>query len=226
MAVHPLRPATYRRLGEPLPHQLANRTQISPLAHIAFIIPWCQGFIISGISCRFQQLSQSKGQVIYALLTRPPPSTAETASSWLACVKHSVSVHPEPGSNSSSKIYFHTLRVFYVVSIFVLLTVELFISLYSFSIVLAPFSRGEYKYTTSLLFCQYYFFIFSPAFFQKTKNSRFFNASRCFYISTIFSNSINFYKKLSCIQSLVMENTLSDTWLEFLFSIQCFLQLL
>ena len=28
VAVHPLRPATDRRLGEPLPHQLANRTRI------------------------------------------------------------------------------------------------------------------------------------------------------------------------------------------------------
>ena len=34
MAVHPLRPATYRRLGEPLPHQQANRTQSSPAASL------------------------------------------------------------------------------------------------------------------------------------------------------------------------------------------------
>ena len=32
MAVHPLRPATYHRLGGPLPHQQANRTQGSPAA--------------------------------------------------------------------------------------------------------------------------------------------------------------------------------------------------
>ena len=31
MAVHPLRPATDRRLGRPLPHQLANQTQAHPL---------------------------------------------------------------------------------------------------------------------------------------------------------------------------------------------------
>ena len=30
MAVHPLRPATDRRLGEPLPHQLANQTRDHP----------------------------------------------------------------------------------------------------------------------------------------------------------------------------------------------------
>ncbi len=71
--------------------------------HIAFISFSCENLIISGISCRFQQLSQSKRQVSYALLTRPPSSATEVVSNRLACVKHSVSVHPEPGSNSSFK---------------------------------------------------------------------------------------------------------------------------
>ena len=31
MAVHPLRPATDRRLGGPLPHQLANQTRVHPV---------------------------------------------------------------------------------------------------------------------------------------------------------------------------------------------------
>ena len=31
----------------------------------------------------------------------------------LACVKHSVSVHPEPGSNSSFNIYFHLLKSYW-----------------------------------------------------------------------------------------------------------------
>ena len=31
MADHPLRSATDRRLGEPLPHQLANQTQVHPV---------------------------------------------------------------------------------------------------------------------------------------------------------------------------------------------------
>ena len=34
VAVHPLRPATYHRLGGPLPHQQANRTQGSPAASL------------------------------------------------------------------------------------------------------------------------------------------------------------------------------------------------
>ena len=32
MAVHSLKPATDRRLGEPLPHQLANQTRVHPIA--------------------------------------------------------------------------------------------------------------------------------------------------------------------------------------------------
>ena len=75
MAVHPLRPATHHRLGEPLPLQLANGTQSSLTAHIVFIILGCPKIIISGISIRFQMLSLTVRQVLYALLTRPPPKS-------------------------------------------------------------------------------------------------------------------------------------------------------
>ena len=36
------------------------------------------------------------------------------SSHRLACVKHSVSVHPEPGSNSSFNINFHYLNLFFL----------------------------------------------------------------------------------------------------------------
>ena len=75
MAVHPLRPATHHRLGELLPLQLANGTQSSLTAYIAFIILGCPKIIILGISIRFQMLSLSVRQVLYALLTRPPPKS-------------------------------------------------------------------------------------------------------------------------------------------------------
>ena len=78
MAVHPLRPATYLRLGEPLPHQLANRTQGSPQAS-PFITKLCSLMTLSGIISSFLLLSQSRRQVPYALLTRPP---------WLPWCKH------------------------------------------------------------------------------------------------------------------------------------------
>ena len=131
MAVHPLRPATHHRLGEPLPHQLTNGTQSSLTAHIAFITKSCDSVIISGISIRFQMLSQSVRQVLYALLTRPPPSPE--GSSRLACVKHSVSVHPEPGSNSSFNLF---TQFFQLIVYTYLLFVDFFISLYSVANVL------------------------------------------------------------------------------------------
>ena len=59
----------------------------------------------SRINPPFGGLSRSEGQVGYALLTRAPvASTAllQPDAPRLACVKPVASVHPEPGSNSSS----------------------------------------------------------------------------------------------------------------------------
>ena len=60
-----------------------------------------------GISDCFRSLSLSKGQVLHALLTRPPLSLSSLdrsripiSSVRLECVMHAASVHPEPGSNS------------------------------------------------------------------------------------------------------------------------------
>ena len=78
MAVHPLRPATYLRLGGPLPLQLANRTQGSPQAS-PFITKLCGFMTLSGLVSSFLLLSRSRRQVPYALLTRPP---------WLPWCKH------------------------------------------------------------------------------------------------------------------------------------------
>ena len=78
MAVHPLRPATYLRLGGPLPLQLANRTQGSPQAS-PFITKLCGLMTLSGLVSSFLLLSRSRRQVPYALLTRPP---------WLPWCKH------------------------------------------------------------------------------------------------------------------------------------------
>ena len=72
MAVHPLRPATDRRLGEPLPHQLANQTRGHLSAHKALVIRGCPQITLCGISSRFQLLSPTERQVPHALLTRSP----------------------------------------------------------------------------------------------------------------------------------------------------------
>ena len=72
MAVHPLRPATDRRLGEPLPHQLANQTRGHLSAHKALASRRCLPKASCGISSRFQLLSPTERQVPHALLTRSP----------------------------------------------------------------------------------------------------------------------------------------------------------
>ena len=74
MAVHPLRPATDRRLGEPLPHQLANQTRSHLSAHKALVSRGCPLDTLCGISSRFQLLSPTERQVSHALLTRSPLS--------------------------------------------------------------------------------------------------------------------------------------------------------
>ena len=72
MAVQPLSPATDRRLGEPLPHQLSNRTRVhlSPIKSL-IVLP-CDKTMLCGISVRFQTLFPTDRQVAHALLTRPP----------------------------------------------------------------------------------------------------------------------------------------------------------
>lgn len=63
-------------------------------------MPW-------GINPNFSGLFPGQGQVPYALRTRAPVAggvQALPAAPRLACVRPAASVHPEPGSNSSSLI--------------------------------------------------------------------------------------------------------------------------
>ena len=123
MAVHPLRPATDRCLGRPLPHQLANQPRAclpagASMERPLFIPRRCRLKIVSGISTSFPLLSQSGRLITHVLLTRPPLTSAifqykyfhMARSVRLACVRHAASVHPEPGSNSSLCIQSFSLR--------------------------------------------------------------------------------------------------------------------
>jgi hypothetical protein len=104
VAGRPLRPATRRRLGRPLPHQLADRPRVHPWPSMAFYTQTMRSRVISGISLGFPGLSQSQGQVTHVLLTRSPLEYPRRGlSARLACVKHAASVRPEPGSNSPSR---------------------------------------------------------------------------------------------------------------------------
>ena len=101
MADHPLRPATDRRLGRPLPHQLANQTQNPLLApglavprfHHRHPSPWSHA-VLPLLSERY---SPQRGR----FSTRySPVCHAPCGHIRLACVRHAASVHSEPGSNS------------------------------------------------------------------------------------------------------------------------------
>ena len=105
MAGRPLRPATRRRLGRPLPHQQTDRPRAHPQPK-NFPPPNMRKMVISGIRPSFPGLSRSQGQVTHVILTRSPlihPVQAPSFSVRLACVKHAASVRPEPGSNSPLK---------------------------------------------------------------------------------------------------------------------------
>ena len=74
MAGQPLSPATDRRLGGPLPRQLANQTRGHLSAIKSLTSKGCPFDVSCGISSRFQLLSPTERQVPHALLTRPPLS--------------------------------------------------------------------------------------------------------------------------------------------------------
>ena len=74
VAGRPLRPATRHRLGEPLPHQLADRPRAHPgaVACATFSVPKNPSVAASGINPPFGGLSQSPGQVAHVLRTLAP----------------------------------------------------------------------------------------------------------------------------------------------------------
>ena len=105
MADRPLRPATRRCLGEPLPHQQADRPRDPPKAPEPFLNAPCGALRVLGINPGFPGLFPSSGQVSHVLRTRSPLSHWDRSPGIvrLACIKHAASVRPEPGSNSPSR---------------------------------------------------------------------------------------------------------------------------
>ena len=100
---HALTPATHLRLGEPLPHQQANRTQGHPQAESHLwsgdIIRYYRQFpaAIPGLGADTLRVTlpfaavqiQCKHRILLARL---------------ACLIHAANVHSEPGSNPSIKL--------------------------------------------------------------------------------------------------------------------------
>ena len=104
MAVHPLRPATRRRLGRPLPHQQADR----PRAHLApkkLSNHHTKGSsypVLDPVSQAYPRV-QGRSPTCYSPVRHSSTSASTGLSVRLACVKHAASVRPEPGSNSPQK---------------------------------------------------------------------------------------------------------------------------
>ena len=112
VAGRPLRPATRLRLGEPLPHQLADR----PRAHRevpgscespASTVRKCSPTVTSGISSPFSELSHvftaDYPRVTHPCATPTREYCYPLISVRLACLIHAASVRSEPESNSPLK---------------------------------------------------------------------------------------------------------------------------
>ena len=98
MADHPLRPATDRRLGGPLPRQLANRTQAHPLPINLSSTPDVRGHYIR----YYPRVGTAiPGQGADCLRVTHPFAAMHCCTARLACIRHATSVRSEPGSNSS-----------------------------------------------------------------------------------------------------------------------------
>ena len=102
MAGRPLRPATHRRLGEPLPHQQANGAQAHPRAAEAFDPVGMSRRDVMRYYNRFPGIIPHS-RADYLRVTHPFATVHPAEAGFLvrlACVKHAASVRPEPGSNS------------------------------------------------------------------------------------------------------------------------------
>ena len=107
MAGHPLRSATDRRFGGPLPRQLANQTRIHPIPP-EFFTPYhailCAYAVLAVISNCYPpvwgRLSTRYSPVRHSVNQESIRKLHPNRFVRLACVRHAASVHPEPGSNS------------------------------------------------------------------------------------------------------------------------------
>ena len=104
MAVHPLRPATRRRLGRPLPHQQADRPRAHPTPKKLSNHHTKNGSypVLDPVSQAYPEV-QGRSPTCYSPVRHSSTPASSRLSVRLACVTHAASVHPEPGSNSPQK---------------------------------------------------------------------------------------------------------------------------
>ena len=107
MAVHSLKPATDRRLGRPLPYQLANQTRVHLIAinlstHRHAPVRYYAVLAVVSNCCPplWGRLPTRYSPVRHSVTKSSFRRNQIKCFVRLACVKHAASVHPEPGSNS------------------------------------------------------------------------------------------------------------------------------
>ena len=117
MAGRPLRPATDRRFGGPLPRQLPNQTRAHPIppefftpSHAAL----CAYAVLAAVSSCYPPV-WGRSPTRYSPVRRSVSQESIRRNQLncfarLACVKHAASVHPEPGSNSLIKCLIRLLK--------------------------------------------------------------------------------------------------------------------
>jgi hypothetical protein len=118
VAGRPLRPATRLSLGEPLPHQLADR----PRAHhkvLGLTIPSFELAFTSGISSPFSELFQALWQITHVLHTLAPLRHPNIATRMSAFDLHVLSTPPAFVLSQNQ-----TLRIKTLVDSFLTLTSE------------------------------------------------------------------------------------------------------
>ena len=102
MADHPLRPATRRRLGRPLPHQLPDKPRDHHSTGCPFVPKWMPIQEPPPYYKAFRPIIRNDA-VGFSRVTHPFAAPYPKAVARLACLIHAASVRPEPGSNSPLK---------------------------------------------------------------------------------------------------------------------------
>ena len=123
MADRPLRPATDRRLGEPLPHQLPNPPQaplqargqtIPRFNNCHHVVPLHYAVLAAVSDC----YSPPKGRLptCYSPVRHSTVHPKANSSVRLACLRHAASVDSEPGSNSRLEVLILEHNRYWIVS--------------------------------------------------------------------------------------------------------------
>ena len=185
MAVQPLSPATDRRLGGPLPHQLPNQTRAHPCA----INLWRTDHAVSTCYAVLASVSRRYPPHKGRLLTRYSPvrhwSDPKVVTVRLECVMHAASVHPEPGSNSRTVCILSPSGVKIFLSSYFVLAFLLFLK--------SSFSWFWQILYSHLLFC---FVLISSVVQLSSFNPLPFLREPVYYITFISACQYLFWKKL------------------------------